>query len=205
MRVGLLGGSFNPPHRGHAYASEMALRRLSLDSVWWLVSPQNPLKPSRGMANFSERLRAAQRFVRHPRIMVSDLESQLATRFTIDTLQAVTRRFPQASFVWLMGTDNLVQLPRWRRWQEIFRLMPIAVVARPGSTASARNSLAARRFAFACRPPSRHFAELTPPAWTILEGHRDHTSATAIRSGATAALAPEGRPMVISESRTISF
>jgi nicotinate-nucleotide adenylyltransferase len=182
MRIGLLGGSFNPPHRGHRYATEIALHQLGLDAVWWLVSPQNPLKPAQGMAGFSERLEAARHFVSNRRILVSDIEAQLGTRFTIDTLHAVTRRFPQAWFVWLMGTDNLVQFPGWRRWQTIFRLVPIAVVARPGSTAAARNSLAARRFAFAWRPPSHRFAELPPPAWTILEGHRDRTSATAIRS-----------------------
>ncbi len=182
MRIGLLGGSFNPPHRGHLYASELALRQLALDSVWWLVSPQNPLKSSRSMANFDERLHTAERFVRNRRIRVSDLEDQLGTRFTVDTLQALIRRFPEVRFVWLMGTDNLVQLPRWRRWQTIFRLVPIAVAGRPGSTAAARNSPAAHRFAFAWRPPSRRFAELPPPAWTMLEGRRDPTSATAIRS-----------------------
>jgi nicotinate-nucleotide adenylyltransferase len=182
MRIGILGGSFNPPHRGHLYATELALRQLALDSVWWLVSPQNPLKPLRGMANFAERVDAAKRFVRHRRILVSDLEAQFGTRFTVDTLRALTRRFPQAHFVWIMGSDNLVQLPRWRSWQRIFTLTPIAVVARPGSTASARKSLAARRFAFACRKPSRGFAELQPPAWTILEGRRDPASATAIRA-----------------------
>jgi nicotinate-nucleotide adenylyltransferase len=120
--------------------------------------------------------------VRHRRILVSDLEAQFGTRFTIDTLRALTRRFPQAHFVWIMGSDNLVQLPRWRSWQRIFTLTPVAVVARPGSTASARKSLAARRFAFACRKPSPGFAELQPPAWTILEGRRDAASATAIRA-----------------------
>jgi nicotinate-nucleotide adenylyltransferase len=193
MRIGILGGSFNPPHRGHIYASELALRQLALDSVWWLVSPQNPLKPLRGMANFLERIGAAKRFVHHRRILVSDIEAQFGTRFTVDTLRALTRRFPQAHFVWIMGSDNLVQLPRWRSWQRIFTLAPIAVVARPGSTASARKSLAARRFAFACRKPSRRFAEILPPAWTILEGPRDAASATAIRAAhgpATAGLAP---------------
>lgn len=182
MRIGILGGSFNPPHRGHLYASELALRQLALDSVWWLVSPQNPLKPLRGMANFVERIAAARRFVRHRRILVSDLEAQFGTRFTIDTLRSLTRRFPHVHFVWLMGSDNLVQLPRWRSWQRIFMLTPIAVVARPGSTASARKSLAARRFAFAYRKPSPGFPELLPPAWTILEGRRDPASATAIRA-----------------------
>jgi nicotinate-nucleotide adenylyltransferase len=189
MRIGILGGSFNPPHRGHIYASELALRQLAVDSVWWLVSPQNPLKPLRGMANFLERIGAAKRFVHHRRILVSDIEAQFGTRFTVDTLRALTRRFPQAHFVWIMGSDNLVQFPRWRSWQRIFTLAPIAVVARPGSTASARKSLAARRFAFAYRKPSRRFAEMLPPAWTILEGPRDAASATAIRAAPGAAMA----------------
>jgi nicotinate-nucleotide adenylyltransferase len=182
MRIGLFGGSFNPPHRGHVYASELALRRLKLDFIWWLVSPQNPLKPARGMASLPARVGAATRFAGHRRIIVTDLEARLGTRFTIDTLRAVTTRFPDTHFVWLMGTDNLVQLPRWRRWQAIFGVVPIAVVARPGSTASARTSIAARRFAFAYAPPSSRFVERPPPAWTILEGPRDPTSATAIRS-----------------------
>jgi nicotinate-nucleotide adenylyltransferase len=189
MRIGILGGSFNPPHRGHIYASELALRQLAVDSVWWLVSPQNPLKPLRGMANFLERIGAAKRFVHHRRILVSDIEAQFGTRFTVDTLRALTRRFPQAHFVWIMGSDNLVQFPRWRSWQRIFALAPIAVVARPGSTASARKSLAARRFAFAYRKPSLRFAEMLPPAWTILEGPRDAASATAIRAAPGAAMA----------------
>jgi len=189
MRIGILGGSFNPPHRGHIYASELALRQLAVDSVWWLVSPQNPLKPLRGMANFLERIGAAKRFVHHRRILVSDIEAQFGTRFTVDTLRALTRRFPQAHFVWIMGSDNLVQFPRWRSWQRIFTLAPIAVVARPGSTASARKSLAARRFAFAYRKPSRRFAEMLPPAWTILEGPRDDANATAIRAAHGAAMA----------------
>jgi nicotinate-nucleotide adenylyltransferase len=189
MRIGILGGSFNPPHRGHIYASELALRQLAVDSVWWLVSQQNPLKPLRGMANFLERIGAAKRFVHHRRILVSDIEAQFGTRFTVDTLRALTRRFPQAHFVWIMGSDNLVQFPRWRSWQRIFTLAPIAVVARPGSTASARKSLAARRFAFAYRKPSRRFAEMLPPAWTILEGPRDAASATAIRAAPGAAMA----------------
>jgi nicotinate (nicotinamide) nucleotide adenylyltransferase len=182
LRIGLFGGSFNPAHRGHLYASELALRQLKLDFVWWLVSPQNPLKPTEGMASFAARMSAATQYVRNRRILVSDLEAQLHTRFTIDTLRSVTRRFPQIHFVWLMGSDNLVQLPRWRHWQRIFALTPIAVVARPGSTMSARHSIAARRFGFAYVRPSRLFAELPPPAWTILDGRRNSISGTALRA-----------------------
>jgi nicotinate-nucleotide adenylyltransferase len=189
LRTGLFGGSFNPPHDGHLYASELALRQLKLDFVWWLVSPQNPLKPSKEMASFGARISAAIKFVRTPRILVSDIEAQLHTRFTVDTLLALTRRFPQIHFVWLMGSDNLVQLPRWRQWQRIFALMPLAVIARPGSTMSARHCVAARRFQWAYVGPSRLFAQQPPPAWTILDGRRNSTSATALRARSAGAIA----------------
>lgn len=185
MRIGLFGGSFNPPHRGHIYASELALRQLKLDFIWWLVSPQNPLKPARGMARFEARFRAAQLFARHPRIIVTDLEARMRTQFTADTLRALRRHFPLVHFVWVMGSDNLIQLPRWRDWPSIFATMPLAVVARPGSATNARSCLAARRFAFAWSPPSGRFAESTPPAWTILDGRRNPISATAIRASKT--------------------
>lgn len=189
MRIGLLGGSFNPPHHGHIYASELALRQLRLNFIWWLVSPQNPLKPARGMARFDTRFRAAKQFAHDPRIIVSDLEAQFGTQFTADTLRLLRRRFPGIDFVWIMGSDNLIQLPRWRRWQSIFAAMPVAVIARPGTAIAARVCPAARRFAFALRPPSVGLVSATPPAWTILDGRRDPTSATAIR-----ALKPHGQP-----------
>ncbi len=182
QRIGLLGGSFNPPHDGHLYASELALRQLNLDFIWWLVSPQNPLKPSRGMASFSTRFRAATRFAHHPRIVVSDIEAQFGTQFTAETLSLLRRRFPRIQFVWLMGSDNLIQLPRWRRWESIFAAMPLAVIARPGTATAARVCLAARRFGFALRRPSAEFACSRPPAWTILDGRRNPASATAIRA-----------------------
>ncbi|MBO0712928.1 MAG: nicotinate-nicotinamide nucleotide adenylyltransferase, partial [Acetobacteraceae bacterium] len=117
-RIGLLGGSFNPAHGGHLHVSLLALRHLALDEIWWLVSPQNPLKPADGMAPFANRLEQARRVAaEHPRIRVTDLENRLgASRYTADTLQALRRRFPRLRFVWLMGGDNLVQIPRWQRW-----------------------------------------------------------------------------------------
>src|SRR5262249_22048457 len=138
LRIGLLGGSFNPAHEGHLYASIVALKQLQLDYVWWLVSPQNPLKETASMADFSARLAAARPFTTHPRIVVSGIESALGTRFTVDTLAALKRRFPQLHFVWLMGSDNLIQLPRWRAWRRIFESVPVAVVARPGTALAAR-------------------------------------------------------------------
>jgi len=185
LRIGLLGGSFNPAHDGHVHASELALKQLQLDYVWWLVSPQNPLKDTRGMASLANRLQTAKAFARHPRIVVTDIEEYLGTRFTIDTLHALKHRFPLVHFVWLMGSDNLLQLPRWRGWQEIFALAPIAVVARPGSALSARCSQAATRFRDACVPPSRHFSVMKPPAWTVLDGKRSPASATFLRRAAS--------------------
>ena len=115
-RIGLLGGSFNPAHAGHRYISTEALRRLDLDEVWWLVSPQNPLKSQSGMAPFSQRLSHAASVARHPRIRVSAIEAEMGTRYTADTLAMLVRRFPAARFVWLMGADNLMQIPKWRDW-----------------------------------------------------------------------------------------
>ena len=182
LRIGLLGGSFNPPHQGHVHASEIALKRLQLDYVWWLVSPQNPLKPERGMESFERRLEAARKLARHPRIIVTGIEAELGTRFTIDTIKALTRCFPQLRFVWLMGSDNLLQIPRWRSWQEIFRLVPVAVVTRPGTALPARFSKAATRFKGAFRPADRHLAVTLPPVWTVIESRRDPSSATVLRA-----------------------
>lgn len=160
----------------------MALKRLQLDYVWWLVSPQNPLKPEHGMERFADRLAAARAFARHPKIIVTGIEAGLGTRFTIDTLKALKRRLPQARFVWLMGSDNLLQFPRWRAWQEIVCLLPVAVVTRPGSALSSRFSKAATRFKAAFKPPDRHFAVICPPAWTVIEGRRNPMSATSLRA-----------------------
>ena len=126
--------------------------------MWWLVSPQNPLKPVRGMASFDKRLEAATRLAgAHPRMIATGIEQELGTRFTIDTLRALKRRFPGLRFVWLMGSDNLVQIPRWRRWQQIFVEVPVAVVARPGSALPARQSKAANRFKTAALPADSRF------------------------------------------------
>jgi nicotinate-nucleotide adenylyltransferase len=186
LRIGLLGGSFNPAHEGHLYASALALKQLQLDYIWWLVSPQNPLKDTAGMADFATRLGAARRFARHPRIVVSGIESALGTRFTVDTLNALKRRFPRLHFVWLMGSDNLVQLPRWRAWRQIFAAVPVAVVARPGTAVSARMCKAANVFRHAYAAPGRHFSVMQPPVWTVLDGKRNPLSATLLRGFALA-------------------
>src|SRR5262245_4936290 len=183
LRIGLLGGSFNPPHEGHVHVSEAALKKLKLDYVWWLVSPQNPLKPTRGMASFDKRLEAAKRLAnRHPRMIATGIEQDFSTRFTIDSLRALRRRFSDTNFVWLMGSDNLVQIPRWRRWQQIFAEVPVAVVARPGSALAARQSKAANRFKGALLPADSRFAVAQPPALTVIEVKRNPASGTQLRA-----------------------
>ncbi len=183
LRIGLLGGSFNPAHAGHIHASALALKTLHLDYVWWLVSPQNPLKSEHGMAEFSQRLAAARKFARHPRIVVTEIEAELGTRFTIDTLAALKHRFPSLRFVWLMGSDNLIQLPRWRRWQGIFNAVPIAVIARPGTALRARTSKAAIRFKDRQFGPDSRLPYTRAPAWAVLDlVKRNPSSATAIRA-----------------------
>ncbi len=184
-RIGLLGGSFNPAHGGHLHISRLALQRLDLDEVWWLVSPQNPLKPAAGMAPFAERLRrAAAVAAADRRIRASDIEARLGTRYTADTLQALRRRFPQHRFVWLMGGDNLAQLPHWQRWQDIFRTVPIAVFDRPDTALTALAGKAAQRFAGARLPvrAARLLAAAPPPAWIFFHTKLDPRSATAIRA-----------------------
>jgi nicotinate-nucleotide adenylyltransferase len=181
-----LGGSFNPAHGGHLHLSLLALQHLALDEVWWLVSPQNPLKPVAGMAPFVLRLEQARHLAaRYKRIAVSDLESRLgSSTYTADTLQSLRRRFPRRRFVWLMGADNLVQLRRWERWNEIFEAVPIAVFDRPPHALQALAGLPARRFA-AHRVPisaARRLAEMEPPAWVFFHTRLDTSSATRIRS-----------------------
>lgn len=186
LRIGVLGGSFNPAHAGHLYVSETAIKRLKLDSVWWLVSPGNPLKQDASLAPFAARLESARTMARHhPRIHVSGLEKELGTRYTIDTITALQRRFPAVEFVWLMGSDNLAQFARWRRWRDLARKIPIAVVQRPGSILASLNAPLIRRFG-TVRVPSR------PPAVTILDGARNPESATRLR--ARAALGAPPRP-----------
>lgn len=193
-KIGLLGGSFNPAHAGHRDISLAALKRLGLDEVWWMVSPQNPLKPEAGMASFAERMAGAQALARHPRIRVSDIEALLGTRFTAQTLAALRRRFPHERFVWLMGADNLLQVPQWKDWSRIFRIVPVAVLARPSYSLRALAHKAARRFAKARVPErsARTLARRVPPAWIFLHGRLNPLSASAIR-GHLAKARPGGR------------
>lgn len=184
-RVGLLGGSFNPAHAGHLYISEQALKRLGLDEVWWLVSPQNPLKSEKGMADYEKRLQAAEKVAaRNPRIHVSDAEAQLGTRFTADTLTRLSDIRGQHRFVWLMGADNLLQIHRWRDWSRIFRIVPVAVFGRPGYSLRAISSVAARRFARDRWPQgaAKRLADADLPAWVFLKIREHPLSATRIRA-----------------------
>ena len=182
----MLGGSFNPAHGGHLHLSLLALRHLALDEIWWLVSPQNPLKPSEGMAPFAARSEQARSVAAsHPRIVVSDLENRLgSSRYTADTLKILRRRYPRLCFIWLMGADNLIQIPHWQRWSEIFRTVPIAVFDRPSYSLKALSGIAAKRFAnHRVRVNSAHrLAQMKPPAWVFFHTRLDPRSATRIRS-----------------------
>ncbi len=181
--TGLLGGSFNPAHRGHRAISLSAIDALALDELWWLVSPGNVLKPAKGMAPLPARLASAQAMARRAPIRATAIEVELGTRYTIDTLKKLVRRYPNRRFIWIMGADNLVQLPRWRDWRGIARLMPIAVVARPGydDRAQARRAMGwLRRFV---RPAAQksHWTDWRPPALVFLRFSPDVRSATAVR------------------------
>jgi nicotinate-nucleotide adenylyltransferase len=184
MRVGLLGGSFNPAHAGHRHIIDLARQRLRLDQVWLLVSPGTVLKPERGMAPFAQRLASARDIADGRRVIASANEAVLGTRYTIDTLRRLLRRFPRVRFVWLTGADIIEQLPRWRRWLEFVRRVPIAVLPRPGHNHRALASRAAHRFAFARQPVRRAalLAALPSPAWVFLPVPQHAASATAIRA-----------------------
>jgi nicotinate-nucleotide adenylyltransferase len=183
MLTGLLGGSFNPAHGGHRRISLEAIRALGLDEVWWLVSPGNPLKSAAGMAPLPARFGAARRQARRAPIRVSVIERELGTRYTVDTLRALVRRYPRRRFVWLMGADNLAQFHRWRDWRRIARTVPIAVIARPGYDGPALASPAMAWLSRNRRTAAsfRNRAEWSAPALVILRFDPDPRSATAIR------------------------
>jgi nicotinate-nucleotide adenylyltransferase len=182
MRVGLLGGSFNPAHEGHRHVAELALARLGLDQVWLMVSPGNPLKPSVGMAPFADRLRGATAIGDGRRVIATSIEAAVDTRYSVDTLQELRRRFTRVHFVWIMGADLLTQLPRWRRWQAIVHDLPFVVLPRPGYTLPALAGQAARRLRRWRRPA--HEAAVLADArsgWLFLPTSQNATSASAIR------------------------
>lgn len=193
MAVGLFGGSFNPAHDGHAHVAETAMRRLGLDRVIWLVSPQNPLKDAHDSAPLAERMasaRAAAAMAAAGRSMVvSDFETRAGTQWTVDTLRALTARHPGVRFVWLMGSDNLASFHKWRGWTDIMRMMPMAVIARPGSLHRSRTAPAAARFAAArvATSQARLLPGMEAPAWTYLTAPLNPRSSTALRAARDAA------------------
>ena len=192
LRIGLFGGSFNPPHAAHRAASLFALRRLGLDRVWWLVTPGNPLKDTGGLPALEQRLAAARALADHPRIDVTDIEARFGTRYSVDTLRILKRRYPLVRFVWLMGADNLVNFHRWRNWRAIAALVPIAVIDRGQVGLGAFGARAPR--ALARRRLPEHAAWTLPgrrpPAWAVLHGLKLTLSSTALRQRMT----PKNKP-----------
>lgn len=181
--VGLLGGSFDPPHDGHVRISKVALQRFGLDRLWWLVSPGNPLK-ARGPAPMADRVAAARAILRDPRVTVTDLEAQIGTRYTAETLHWLIRHRPGVRFVWLMGADNLAQFHRWQEWERIMEMVPVGVLARPETRISAQMSKVARIHAADRLPPSqaRRLGRATPPAWCFVNMPLVALSSSAIRA-----------------------
>jgi nicotinate-nucleotide adenylyltransferase len=184
MRIGLFGGTFDPPHQAHLAACLLAMKRLRLDRVWWLVTPGNPLKDTRGLAPLAERIAAARGLARHPRIVVTGVEAQIGTHYTFQTVRYLNMRCPGVHFVWLMGADNLRSFHRWRHWRAIAGLVPIAVVDRVGPSLYATSGVAAAALAGA---RIRESAAITlplrrPPAWVFLHGLKSSLSSTALRT-----------------------
>lgn len=184
--IGLLGGSFNPPHAAHRMISEVVLKRLGLDKVWWIVSPGNPLKKRIDTAPLNERLVLCRDVAKNPHIIVTDFEADLTTPYTASTLAFLKSRNPLVRYVWIMGADNLATFDRWQRWREIFTMVPVVVVDRPGWRMKALASKAARAFASARLPESdaADLARRPAPAWAFLTGPLSHVSSTALRSKA---------------------
>ncbi|MEE2691405.1 MAG: nicotinate-nucleotide adenylyltransferase [Pseudomonadota bacterium] len=183
-KIGLLGGSFNPPHRGHREISLAALDWLGLEAVWWLVSPGNPLKDPDGYMPYAERLWRARRVADHPRIVISNFEERRRLRYTVDTLQALSDLWPQIRFVWLMGADSLSTFHLWKDWKKIATLAPIAVFNRPGHEAAADTSEAAKELAL-FRLEEKDGAKLPdadPPAWAFYSATANPISSTALRN-----------------------
>jgi nicotinate-nucleotide adenylyltransferase len=183
-RIGLLGGSFNPAHRGHRRISLAAMAALGLDEVWWLVSPGNPLKPAKGMAPYEARLASAREQAKGTLIKVSDFERQAGTRYTVDTVERLKRRYPDFRFIWLMGGDTVAQFHQWRRWRELAAMVPIAVIQRPGYDAPARAAPAMGWLRWFVRPQgqAKCWTDWSAPAIFFLRLPPDPTSATRLRA-----------------------
>jgi nicotinate-nucleotide adenylyltransferase len=184
MRIGLLGGSFNPPHRAHRAISLFAIKRLRLDRVWWLVTPGNPLKDQDTLRDLEARTEAARRVADDPRIDVSCLESVIGTRYTVDTVKYLRRRASGLRFVWIMGADNLAQFHRWQNWRRMATLVPIAVIDRPPQSFRALTAPAAQALARYRLPENeaRRLADHRAPAWVFLTGLKMNLSSTGLRN-----------------------
>lgn len=183
--IGLMGGSFNPPHAGHLQIARTALKSLKLDRLWWIVTPGNPLKSGRDLAPLADRMAASRRLIGSDRRMhITSFEAPLGLSFSVDTIAFLQRRYPGTRFVWVMGADNLASFHRWRHWRQIAVRLPIAVVDRPGwhlaaIASPAGRALAARRIA---PPAARALAAKPPPVWTFLSGPLSPASSTALRA-----------------------
>jgi nicotinate-nucleotide adenylyltransferase len=184
MRIGLFGGTFDPPHAAHRAACLLAMRRLGLDRVWWLVTPGNPLKDTDGLTPLAQRIAAARTLAHHPRIDVTDLEADLRTSYTYETIHYLVQRCPGVQFVWIMGADNLRHFHRWQRWRDIAKLVPIAVVDRLGPSLYSAAGVAGNALAWARIPESaaKSLAGRKPPVWLYLHGLKSPLSSTALRA-----------------------
>ena len=184
QRIGLFGGTFDPPHAAHRAACLLALHRLGLDRIWWMVTPGNPLKNTRGLASLDARISAARALAHHPRIDVTGVEAELRTRYTYDTIAALRARCPGVHFVWIMGADNLRSFHRWQKWRAIADLVPIAVVDRVGPSLYAAAGIAGQALGRFRIPEvaARSLAFRRPPAWTFLHGLKSPLSSTALRA-----------------------
>ena len=208
LTVGLLGGSFNPAHEGHLHISRQALRRLGLDEIWWLVTPQNPMKPSEGMEHLAARVRAARRIARDPHIRVTDLERRLGTCYSADTIAALKRAYPHIRFVWLIGADLVPQLPQWHRWRHLMDSVPVAIVSRPPYGQEVTGYLTASGYSRERVPErkARRIGGMRPPAWVYLNTPTLDQSSTRIRTANAireAATRPQTTPDPDAESRRV--
>lgn len=184
MAVGLFGGSFNPPHRGHLLVAELALKRLQLDQLWWIITPGNPLKSGKELSPLADRLTLSEKVARDRRMKITAFEAAHDLRYTADTLALVREKNPGVDFVWVMGADSLRDFHLWERWREIVETLPIAVIDRPGATLSATSAVMARTFdqARLDEAEAENLARRDPPAWTFIHGPRSPLSSTAIRN-----------------------